>query len=533
MRIGFAIILSAACFGCKSTRGGQSTLNETEVRNFEDELGMKPGIGFNGIIEDVRETCVEHDGLETAGTAQEVVYDIKMVERHGQLMGNLGVSSASLVKTALVDKDIQASRKTKFAMGSSFSVNQYSVYLLVSARIANQTATLKNPRVMEAIKQNLAADPEKNLQAFRDQCGDSYLKGYTSGGEYQALIEISTNTDQMTASLKKNYNQSLDGGAQTSDRGQFEASLNAMTASQNVTIRTFQSGGQGAAEVGMVKSIPEMMDRIRKLADYAKLGQNPRPLTATFTDYFTLGLPLPQAYKTSLQNAKDFIDELAEIEVRLLDLSGNVSYITSKPESFVGVNAAKLAELQNARAAIDAAMKKIRDKGRACSNSLAACTGAAEVTVPTVTLPKRKQTLESLSKNVLRIKTKLNYVNVEAIRDGWFNPPECYLAVTVGGNGDKNFTTVRRTPTTFGNNRCSNLADNITIPMSVVKDVLTARGVALDKGWISLQAWEDDPSYDDFLGEAYVYLRDLQNGAQLKGLNNANLNIDVGFEIEE
>src|SRR6186713_2780738 len=114
MRFGIAIAVTVAVFGCRPRTQSDSVLNETEVRNFEDELGMKPGVGFDGILEDVRGICTEFDGLEKAGNSQEAVYQIKLVESHRDLMGNLDISAASQVRAAIPDDNIQASKKTKF-----------------------------------------------------------------------------------------------------------------------------------------------------------------------------------------------------------------------------------------------------------------------------------------------------------------------------------------------------------------------------------------------------------------------------------
>lgn len=533
MRTGIAVAMTAALVGCKTTNGG-STLNETEVRNFEDELGMQPGVGYDGILEDVREVCTEHDGFEKTGRSQEVTYDIQMIERHSQLMNRIGVSSAAQVKAAVVDKNLKASSRTQFAMGTSFGINQYSVYLLVSARIVNETTNLKNVRMKDADKQLLLQDPAANLQRFRDRCGDGYMRAFTSGGEFVGLIEISTDSDQTTATLKKSFDGSLAGNAGTgNDAGRFESSLKSLVSGRSVTIRTFQRGGQGETQVGMVGSVDEMMTRLKKLADFAKVGQNPRPLTATFVDYFALGLPLPEPYKRTLQNAKDFIEQLAEKEQLLLDLSGNLAFIMQRPEAFVGMSPQKLAEIQTARQTIDASMKDIQRRGKACALDFAACTGAAGVVVPQVALPRRKPTLEALARNVLRIKSTVHRIDEGQLRDGWLNPPECYLKVVVGKAGDSAGHDVRQTATTFGDNRCRNLQDDIQIPMSLIKNTLDANGVPLDKAWVTLQAWEDDPSYDDFIGEAYVFFHQLQEGAQLKAINTSGVSMDVGFEIEE
>ncbi len=528
-----ALLVFAGASGCRTPGSMGSQLNDTEVRNFEDELGMKPGVGFDGVLEDVRGTCTDNDGLDPGGNSQEAIYSIKLVESHKELLGQLGISSASQVKAAIPDDNLEASRKTKFAMGNTFSINRYSVFLLVSARIRNETTNLKNLRIKDSVKAQLAANPEQGLNQFRAQCGDSFMSAFSTGGEYQAVIEIRTDTDEATTNLKNGYSSRFSAGAATGGTSsEIEAGITAMTSNRDVRIWTYQRGGAGESEVGLVANVQDMMARLKRLADSARQGQNPRPLTATFADYFTLALPLPDSYRDRLNAAKDVIENLASAQTALLDLQANLDYVVTQPAAFVGVDAAKLKQIRDVKRQIEDSMKKIRDRGRACAANYATCLMVENVAPPAIDVPRRKPTIESLAQQSVKIKTKLHFFNVNDLYDGWFNPPECYLEIRAGGNGDTNFIPIRRTETDYGEPRCSKLGTEITIPIAIIKDAYANLGVPLDKGWIEVVAWEDDPVYDDLIGSTWVYFKSLTDGAQLKGMNTKFINMDVGFEIE-
>lgn len=521
----------AASAACKTPGNDQGyQLRDTEVRNFEDELGMKPAVGFEGILEDVRGVCVDFDGLEPTGASQEATYSIRLVENHAQLVSHLGVSAGAQVKAAMPDANTQASKKTKFALGTTFSVNRYSVYLLVSARIRNETTHLKNTRMKATATQRVA----QGVPQFRQQCGDSFLTGFSTGGEYQAVIEIKSESEEATAGLKSRYS------SQVGDPGRNEgvtthvgldAGLRALASGRDVRIWTYQRGGVGEAEVGLVTSLDDMMTRLRRLADTVKQGNNPRPLTATFTDYLTLGANLPGTYVQQLSAAKDVIKELAAAQASLLDLQANLDFIMIQPHAFVGVDAAKLAQIRDTKQGIESRIKKIHEAGRACSLDLATCKKPAEAAAPAFDLPRRKPTIDSLAQEKIRVRTKLTFLDANGLRDGWWNPAECYLTVSAAAPG-KTAIPIRRTETTYGDDRCRNLQTDLSIPVAIAKDAWSRLGVAPSQGQLELILWEDDPSYDDNIGSTSVGFSELQNGAVLKGINTPYINMEAGFEIE-
>lgn len=523
-----------AAVACKTT-SSTSGLSEAEVREYQDELGMKPGVGFESILGDVRGECLTYDGLEQLGNSQEAVYSVKLVESFRDLTGQLGVSSATQVKYATTDGSNDASRLTKFALGTTFSVNRYSVFVVVSARIRNETKTLKNPKVKDNIRTQLEANPAQNIQAFRDQCGDAYMTGFSTGGEFHAVIEIKAESDAVLASLKGQYGTQV--GAQANQNNgnvsMMESGLSGIAANRQVRIWTYQRGGSGEAEVGLVSTVPELMQRLRTLADSVRNNTNPRPITATFNDYLTLGFSLPVEYREKIQAAKEVISTMAAAQAALLDLQGDLDFILTQPNGFIGVDGAKLAQIAQTKREIEARLKRIHDAGKACATNYATCRAANDIGVPAFDLPRRKPTLDALSSERVRIKSTLHYVNRDALYDGWWNPPECYVVINAG-KGDNDKIPVRRTETTYGpnNERCNNLGFELTVPVAILKDTWSNLGAGPQNGWIEVEFWEDDPSYDDFIGSTWVHFRDLQNGAALKGINNSNVNADIGFEIE-
>jgi hypothetical protein len=521
--------LVVATVGCRTLKADQTELSATEMRNFDDELGMRPGVGYDTLSADVRGDCVTWDAIQPTGTSQEATFDLKMIESHSQLTRALGISAEAQLKAALSDSSDQTSAKTRFGLGTTFSINQYSVYILVHARIRNETANLVGTRIKPEVKAEVTAD-EASFNRFRQRCGDAFMTGFATGGEYIGVLEISTDTQESGSQLKQK-------GAAAADSvktlGGMDEQLKQMTTNRKVRIWTYQRGGAGEAQVGLVTTTDDMMARMKQLAESVKVGNNPRPLSATMTDYLTLSLDLPRTILAKVETAREVMGELAEFRSRLLDLQGNIDFIVTNPTGFVGVDAAMLKRFDVAKAEIERLTKVLHDASRQCAKDYQACAKPSSLTMPSVTLPQRRTSLAAMTTEKLRVDTMVSYINKDALYDGWFNPPECYLTVQAGRNdGDVGRTvTMRRTATVFGDERCANLSDRLDISVAVLKDAYRSLGTTPESGWVRVNLYEDDPSYDDFIGSADFWFSELRDGAVVRNISNDKVIMELGFDL--
>jgi len=95
--------LASVTLSCRTfAPAGDSTPLATEARNFDDELGMRPGVGYDALAGDVRGDCIDHDGAQPPGTSQEAIFSLKIIESHSQLSSALGISSETQVKSGYV-----------------------------------------------------------------------------------------------------------------------------------------------------------------------------------------------------------------------------------------------------------------------------------------------------------------------------------------------------------------------------------------------------------------------------------------------
>jgi hypothetical protein len=532
LRFSFALMLIVTtALACKTT-STDSDLASTEVKNFDDT--MQAGKGLETVFEDVRGTCVEWDSIGATGSGQEATWKMDLIENHYDLAASLNISSASQVKAAVPDTNLTVSQKTKFVIGNTYSINRFSVYLLVKFIVSNEASHLQNIRINPAMRQKFVADPEGSIDAFRAKCGDSFMSGYSTGGAFYGILEIETDSEEMRNSVKAEVETaiSVPQVAEASSSRSLDASLSRVTKNKRVKIWTYQRGGAGGDEMKPARSVSEMLARVDQLAEVVKVGNNPRKISAIYSDYFTLDIDLPMSYRKKLFAAQDVMKKLGRMQSKLMDLQADIDFVNINPNSFENYTPKTRIRLQQNKDTIIKTMRRVYDVAENCERNYESCEIPKDLTLPDVTLPKRRPTLESVTRDKIVVTTKLQHVTVSGIRDGWFNPPECYVQVIVGAN-KKGSVVLRRSATVFGEPRCHDMDFQWEIPIELVKNSLSTLGAKLSEGWIEVKFYEDDVSYDDLIGSTFIWYSTLEkNGSSGQGINVTNLQMDVGFEMK-
>lgn len=530
------LILSLA--GCKTDDGAE--LKNTTVISFEGELGMRPGVGFESIFEDVRGSCVDFDGTETFGTAQTVTYELDLVESHRELGTSLNVSNAAQVKAAVPDTPATVSAKTKFMLGHSYTLNRYSIFLLTKVEVRNEATHLKNAKLKEEKKTqlaNAAQDPDA-VDRFRLQCGDAYLGAFTTGGEFFGVIELETESDEHKAEIKREVEAAIaaEGVGEVNTQSSFEAKLTRATRNKKLKIWTYQRGGSGSAQVGLVDTPEKMIERVRKFPDFVVAGQggNAANYTATFKDYFTLDVPLPTAYRDQLLSAQDIMAELAGIQAQLVDRRGDIDYVLGHPNSFEGLTDQKKTELTAARAANTDLMKKIWKTARDCHRKFRECRITEDLQPKPLELPRRKTTIQQLKTDMIVLKTQMQTIDVDALYDGPWNPPDCYLEIRVKGPNAGKFKRIRRTPPDFNTPRCDELNKTFELPLALLKQSMVAAGASEDDAEIEILVMDDDPGpTDQVIGRISKKYKDVtRDAALLDTLTGPHVTMSVEMQVQ-
>lgn len=531
-----ALLAATAGFVACRTTQDTSDAKDTQVIPFEGELGMQPGIGFESVFEDVRGKCVEYDGTEPLTNAQTVTYKVSMIEKSRDLGVELAVSNAMSIKGAVPDTPATISAKTRFALGAQYTLNRYSIYLLAKVEVRNETTQLKNPRIKDSVKNALAAANSNPgaIDTFRLQCGDSYLGAYTTGGEFFGVIEMETDSEEQKLQMKREVEAAIaaEGVGEASTQQSLELKLTNAVKNKKLKIWTYQKGGTGAAQVGLVDTPQLLLERIRNFPTFVQPGAAAAAYTATFKDYFTLELPLTPEYRDALINAQDVMAELAGITTQLIDRRADIQYVLDHPNSFKDFTTPKRNELIAARTATNDLLKKLYKAARDCHNKFRDCRKPDEAALPALTLPERKTTAVQLTGAGITIRTKLENVDPGAFYDFPFNPPECFVEVrAVAPNG--RYKRLRRTPTVYDNPRCQNLTHNFDLPDALLTETFKFLGTDNDNGEIEVLVMEDDPgTVEEVVGRFKKKYKDIrEQSAALDTLTGPAVTVGLEYEV--
>jgi hypothetical protein len=536
MRPIIAIVSLGIMVGCGITAGDQSETNGF-VRSFDGEKGMQPGVGYKDVLEDTAGVCVKHDGVLKAGDGQEVYYKMNMIEDHYSLAKAFNLSNATQIKAVIPDTPISVSAKSNFAFGHSRSINKYSVTLLVSTKIKNETEHLNNIEVKESVVNKLnkdleSQDPNVALENFRMRCGDSFLSGYTTGGEFYGIIEIQTDSDDEKSEISSELTSAIGlmGVGDMSSATAISSALSKISKSHKISAWSYQMGGKGEQSSPAI-TVDDMLARLQTMTTSVMNGENPRKITATFSDYFSLGLDLPATQRNALRNAQRFIAKLAVFQSKLLDAQANIEYTITHPNSFVGADINALSHLQDSSDKIDTLFTKVYDLALDCEQNLKSCNMPSDLSIPQINFPERKHTTQSLNKDYLIVKTTQHSVVRSELPESWFNSPECYVKVVIGAKGKSKSIMIRRSITNVGN-RCSKMNYSWKLPVALIKNTATKLGSVLDDIWINVIVMEDDPSYDDNVAEGYVWFKNVNSrGAETVGINSKAISMTADFEV--
>jgi len=362
------------------------------------------------------------------------------------------------------------------------SINRFSVYVLVKFMIRNETSHLSKVRLKSAIKEKLGETPNESISQFRTECGDSFMSGYTTGCEYYGIVEIMTDSSEMKSSLKTEIGASVSmtGIGEASSENSLAASLSKITKNKAVRIWTYQRGGAGEDEIGPVKNVEGLFARANNLATSVKTENNPRKITATFTDYFSLNLNLPNEYRVKLHEAQKVMRNLARMQSELMDLQADIDFIAIHPNSFANFSSKDRTKLEAAGKEIVATMRNIYSIAEDCQIDYEQCKIPESLSLPKVQLPERRETVESISRDLITVTTNLQNIVLPSLQDGWFNPPECYVQIKIGSNS-KGSVRLRRSETVFGKPRCQEMNFKWDIPINLIENQLESMGASLAK----------------------------------------------------
>ena len=250
----------------------------------------------------------------------------------------------------------KGSAKAKFV--AEQKINSYSVYLLVHVLVTNPTKRLRDVRLTDSARELLASGkPEE----FRRRCGDEFLVGITTGGEFIGLIEIESESEarkrEITASARAS-------GLTWKAGADFAQAISKITERRTTRVVVFRKGAQ--------TSIPfqheDMLEHAKNFPN-SVVGEHAFPYSASFQSYDVLDLP-QNVNLMDVKTQKEVIERLAAQNLAYQTRIANIEYILDHPEQFEPFDRSALSVRVND---FSEALNRIRESVSKCFNDVRAC----------------------------------------------------------------------------------------------------------------------------------------------------------------
>lgn len=285
----------------------------------DEEIGM----GFNSDTGLAVGTALEgfSIGVNPAAPGAEVVASISVINTHEELQKSLGMSLEAHGRYGF----FSGSAKAEFAESARY--NSTSTFLVARVVVQNPLTRGKGFQVTVPARELL--NPSR-VAEFKTAFGDSFVRGLQTGGEFYAVVRITSVSEATQSSLAAALAAEMNGLMAS---GGFKAAFE--TANSNERTRTefhammYQKAGS-AAEIAPTVGIDEVLRRYREFPSIAKASA--AAYEAEIASYDTLPLPVPPAQET-----EDFLFALAdtrEKKLRYLQARNDLQFALQKPEFF-------------------------------------------------------------------------------------------------------------------------------------------------------------------------------------------------------
>ncbi|PAZ11590.1 hypothetical protein CLM62_34710, partial [Streptomyces sp. SA15] len=223
----------------------------------DEEIGM----GFNSGTGQAIGSALEGFTVREDTLGGEVRSSITIVSSHDELMENLGMGFEAQGRYGF----FSGTAKAKFSEKTNF--NSTSTFLIAQVVVENPLRRGKGFKVTAEAKALLDANRhEEFIRAF----GDSFVRGLQTGGEFYAVVRItsvSTSTQsELAASLQAEFNGLVAAG---SFKAEFTKANQSASTKSEFTATMFQNAGTGA-ELSPVASIADVLERFKRFPEFVK-----------------------------------------------------------------------------------------------------------------------------------------------------------------------------------------------------------------------------------------------------------------------
>ncbi|MDM8559641.1 hypothetical protein [Candidatus Parabeggiatoa sp. HSG14] len=348
--------------------------------DFSTDQNIDTGVGFDTLQSKVRGDCVEISEPKQVVnvSGQEVVFSLVQIEDSLSLNQHLQISASASLKASVFGASGKAN------LSRSVKVNDYSIYALASVFVRNNAYRMRNVKLKPDTYKLYAEDKER----FRNRCGDTFVSGYITGGEFHSIIEIKTNnkTEKRSFSSELTGSYGIFSGSAT-----FKQKLERIAKKNRIHVYVMHTGGTGE----IVNITPEKM--VTQATKFPKTVESDkaRPVLATIQSYETLKLPAGITPVDRLTQ-QEVILELARLSSYAQKQLANIEYILFHPKEFKKPNIQSLNKAANLTRTL---LNTVRRTARACYRNVKTCVLPASLKLSSVNFPERYASIVEACKN--------------------------------------------------------------------------------------------------------------------------------------
>ncbi len=290
--------------------------------------GMDYGMGVNFRDGSIAGLAVDPGAPKAAPTGaggQTVRYDLNIINTFDDLYKSLGIDVSAGGQYAL----FKASAKFDYASETKF--NSQSTFVVAHCVVENAFAQIENARIVEGSD---AYDLLKagNTTLFQQKYGDGFVRGLQTGGEFFAVISITSSTreeqESIAAKLSAQYGALF---AQVSVEFNFNDQMKSQTSKSEIHVSTYQRGGTGD-QTSITSDVDAVMKRLAAFP--AQVLANPVAYSAQLARYITIPLPAgPNPLDIEAQNQA--LREYAANQLLIRTKRNDLEFVQLHPDFFV------------------------------------------------------------------------------------------------------------------------------------------------------------------------------------------------------
>ena len=353
-----------------------------------------PGVGFDSARERAHDYCLEPVGalqtLPGTGAGKSVVFEFDKLTSDKTLTDKLNIATSMSVDY------LMGGASAKFDFTKSHVASENSVTITVNSRVINSERTLGKVTLTKEAQKLYNSNPI----AFYDLCGDAFVSGIRTGGEFHAVFEYkgltSEEKQKIEASFSAHYLTMKADGHMT-----LENEL--LLKSSKLKVRIIQSGGDVVTSTSLedFKAAAENFARSVTAVDANGKPGNSWAMEVTLKGYDKITVPSSANAKfTQLRAVRPIFLALVQKANRWEDFKSQLDYVVENTGEFVPFDAK---EIEGYRGIAQKQLDTIKLAMDVCLENILKCTLPKLEDSSKIKIPKMKE-LKTELPQVVRIR---------------------------------------------------------------------------------------------------------------------------------